>query len=369
MKRFSVICIFIMFFSLFASGEESLLEKARRLAGENKIEEAVPLYRQWFEKWLEEHRDDEPVVDVVAEYIRIENEPAFFVSTLVPVIPHIQKASLRSGLTAVCALVMELGGNTEEAVRYYIKAANSANDDKKSDYLLNAAELIFEQGDFERTKELLTPVMAQKGKSDVRGRAACLYARSLFAAGNTEEAERYYRIIMVENKDSEAYPQILLGYCELCFVTGKKEKALEIYELLRRSYSGSPEYYCAGQLIERTESLIESFPGPSSYFLPYTSIEQEVKKTGSEDDHSENPPSFDENAPLFIQTGSYVMKDNALEMVKELESHSFKAVIIEKLIGETRYYRVVIEVKKGEISNDIVLRLKEAGYEGFLVSQ
>jgi cell division septation protein DedD/thioredoxin-like negative regulator of GroEL len=70
----------------------------------------------------------------------------------------------------------------------------------------------------------------------------------------------------------------------------------------------------------------------------------------------------------LVQTGSFRDRENAEYMVRDLEASGFEAVILEKTIGGTHYYRVVIgPLMTVEQAQTVLMKLKDASFEGVLL--
>jgi cell division protein FtsN len=73
-------------------------------------------------------------------------------------------------------------------------------------------------------------------------------------------------------------------------------------------------------------------------------------------------------AKAFIQTGSFRDKENARFMVRDLKAKGFEARVMEVVIRDVRYYRVIVGSQQSTAQAQATLvRLKEAGYEGVLI--
>jgi cell division protein FtsN len=70
----------------------------------------------------------------------------------------------------------------------------------------------------------------------------------------------------------------------------------------------------------------------------------------------------------MVQVGSYRDPENARYMVRDLKGAGFAAEIQEKKLNGNVYYRVVIgPAVLPSDAESLMLRLKEAGFEGFLL--
>jgi cell division protein FtsN len=70
------------------------------------------------------------------------------------------------------------------------------------------------------------------------------------------------------------------------------------------------------------------------------------------------------DASRAIQTGSFRDAENAAYMSRELEREGFTSVVVQADVGGRLYYRVLVPVAFGESEQELLLRLKEKGFEG-----
>jgi cell division protein FtsN len=69
-----------------------------------------------------------------------------------------------------------------------------------------------------------------------------------------------------------------------------------------------------------------------------------------------------------VQVGSFRDEENAGYLVRDLKTKGFAAQVTEAVIHGARYYRVVIgSVHNAEQAQALLVRLKEAGFEGVLL--
>jgi cell division protein FtsN len=71
---------------------------------------------------------------------------------------------------------------------------------------------------------------------------------------------------------------------------------------------------------------------------------------------------------VLVQTGSFQDPENAQYMVRDLQVSGFEAEIVEKRIGSTLYYRVVIGPPMTvDQAQTVLMKLKDASFEGVLL--
>jgi len=84
---------------------------------------------------------------------------------------------------------------------------------------------------------------------------------------------------------------------------------------------------------------------------------------------AQSPVEVQPSSPTaLVQTGSFRDRENAQYMVRDLKVSGFEAGIVEKRIGTTLYYRVVIgPLMTVEQAQAVLMQLKDASFEGVLL--
>lgn len=133
-------------------------------------------------------------------------------------------------------------------------------------------------------------------------------------------------------------------------------------------------------------------PGPQPHAGPATPPEPESRPVTKPQSQQETRPETEPASPqsqqetrpmiqseqvpqpaiqsqsVLVQTGSFRDRENAQYMVRDLAASGFEAGIVEKQIGGTLYYRVVIGPQMTlEEAQLVLMRLKDASFEGVLL--
>jgi len=109
------------------------------------------------------------------------------------------------------------------------------------------------------------------------------------------------------------------------------------------------------------ESAAEQPAAPSGQSVPQA---EQPAATAQPSTPTEQPST----PTALVQTGSFRDRENAEYMVRDLETAGFKAGIVEKRIGGTLYYRVVIgPLMTVDQAQAVLMKLKDASFEGVLL--
>ncbi|MFO7848571.1 MAG: SPOR domain-containing protein, partial [Spirochaetia bacterium] len=148
------------------------------------------------------------------------------------------------------------------------------------------------------------------------------------------------------------------------------EQAGEAEQRLLKEYPRSPET----QLIQ---GLAESAPSTEDVFGLLRAKEtegsgEETVNTQelSRKEESKTPSADGEEAKQQargVQTGSFRDVENADYMAAELEEKGFTVEVEEKEVNGTKYNRVIVPIPEGTKAQNTIVRLKEAGFEGYPV--
>ena len=252
------------------------------------------------------------------------------------------------------AWIEELSGNIDSARKAYKEAAELAEGEVKSTYLLSSARLLYEEGDWEESEKELSQAVTYAENEIVIGQCNLLQANLYLVTDNPEMAEKM--LLTIVNSDNSAEKSSIKAAALLSLAQmyrNDREKVGEYINSLRESYPDSPEYGLALEIVGKSSSI--SYPlSPARYFVAPEGIQADIKK------------EFEEVSEVMIQTGSFTVKENADYMLKALESKGFPAKIVSVEMHGKTYYRVVIgSFNSSKQIQETIIKLKELGFEGF----
>jgi tetratricopeptide (TPR) repeat protein len=301
---------------------------------------------------LEEAADRAPTVAVAVELIRAQQEAL--------------AGRFRAEAIAAEAELHALRGDLAGAAETYAAAAGAAADAEDTGgaavYRLEEASLRLELGEAETAARLAERVIETARSADVQRRAALLVGRADAAAGRLEEAFRRVRALSEAEHAPTVQPETLLFLHRMSRRLDREAEAERAERLLSRLYPASPEL-----MLVRGEAGVAELPRPSTLLGFEAAGAEEAQSTAATDGGpgtTESEPSGGEE-PQGVQVGSFRSTENARDMQRQIGAAGFSAEIRDSADGG--YHRVVIPVDGAPQAERLILRLKEQGFEGFLV--
>lgn len=368
---------------------DSLLGEARNLAANGKLQDAAAAYTKWlaenpghpsFGIVLMEAADSQLSIERSLELLRVYT-------------PRVQDPLQREICRASQIDLLEMRGRTEQALGLLRSFSPTPR------WLYRQARLLYQQGLTEEAETFLEQALTAlqgsttggpeeggdagssgqpESRRELQARIWLLLARIHGLEGKQREAEPLYRLLITSYGDTTVAPATLLAYYEFLTSLGREGEAAEQLEKLARDFPDSPEL----ALAQGGDGRIAYAPSPSR-FLPQElpapvgkgieAAEQassgeaaiaEAKPTAPTAAEEEKPPPLN----VLVQTGSFRDPENAHYMIRDLKASGFDAGIMEKRIGDTVYYRVVIgPAQTAEKAQAVLMKLKDASFEGVLL--
>ncbi len=279
-------------------------------------------------------------------------------------------------LYSLAGSALETGNRFGEAAEMYRKAFELKPD--QWDLLLRSAAMNLEIGNTQEAREALTRVIERATTITLQREAALLRVRGLVMDGEYDIALRHAKALA----DELPHPATLLLLWQVAGVAGSGEVREQAAQNLTGTFPGSPEAAIVASSNANETAQITSFPGPSTILMDISAFRGPPGAVGLSD-RGEPPTSerlvvvpqpIQEPAPVVqgIQTGSFRDRENAQFMVSDLRDIGLEAVISERETERGRFYRVIVPADlSGEGINvpaeELVIRLKEIGIEGFRV--
>ncbi len=321
---------------------------------------------------------------------------------------RIRQSSERAELDLLLGRFAQIQSNLASAREYFSTAAE-ADTPVRARALTALAALQLELGELEealttsrRATELLGSPSATREErtvsigvnSEFRSweRSLLTQSSALAALDRADEATTLIESAVAETAP-KATPALLLRLIELAAEQEKGELLETSYTALVAEYPDSPERRLAARYREGGTAgvvganLVEYFPSPSRLLSggspeiatrrepdPETSREVPAAETPSRDRSSPEAPAADPPARgvtaartvYAVQTGSFRDPENAQYMVRDLQDRSFQARQRSRTVGENEFYQVYIPLDGGD-PQELLVRLKEGGFEGFLL--
>ncbi len=338
-----------------------VLKRAAELESQSKLDEASSLYIAW----LKTNYGDSGFDEIFQRTVRLQNTTAKMKSLYDDLLLFLPAGEKRHRLLIERGYWGILTGNVEDAQKDFQDASFSMPNALDYQSLLMSAHLFFEMGRYEEALNQVQVINASDCGEGLTLRAKLLQARIFDTLGKREQVLAIVKEIVAGGKGRKDSDTLLT----LFMLARNYDDAIasQIFNTLKSNFPDSPECSLAqGQSAGEFGSVgflynpALVFPDPRTILSPQTQGTEAQPVARVSKQEKEN---------ISIQTGSFAVKENALYMVKDLEKAGFKAVVKEKKVNEKIYYAVLLlpeQVSKNDVQT-IILRLKDKGYEGFLV--
>ena len=375
-KRFFLFWLILFLTPLILQGEPSL-EEAQSLEEQGKAAAALTAYRQW----LKANTSSPQYGEVVLHASALEPDPNRLLEFLKSSLDQIKKQGESSdplpaeaGKIALrLSLLQELLGNIEAAWRGYESSTVAL-----PQYKLNLAALLVEQGKLEKALEVLdgiAPAIALSGgkegvsaNRDIIIRSRILKARILTLQNKIAPAERTLRELLALRIKSDYLAEALLALFELLINEKRRSDGAEVLEELRVKFPRSPEYILAQAIWENRVDAVVVFAFSPLRLLHSTLGSGSLTDTAEEKKAPLPGPVSSEEQLVLVQVGSFRMKENAEYLASDLQGLGFAACIVDFKLEDNLYYRVVVDPPRVvEEAQKVLMHLKDAGFEGFLL--
>jgi cell division protein FtsN len=409
---------------------DPLLEEARNLSAEGKLQDAAGAYA----KWLAENagRADFGLILIEAADSQLSIERAL--ELLRVYTPRVQDPRQQELCRASQIDLLEMLGRTEQALGLLRSFPPTPR------WLYRQAQLLYQEGLAEEAEKSLEQALKallidenheMDSNIELEARIRLLQARIYSVQDRHGEADNLFQLLAVKYGGTGVGPGILLAYYEYLLARGRNEAANEQLEKLARDFPDSPELALAraaegeetigyapvpSRLLprdlaapqERTgsdqepaearatvqseqaavqprQTAAQPEPQPAQKQRPTAALSEQTAPQAAPQAAASQPApqpapqaapqaAAPQPAPrppsptALVQTGSFRDQENAEYMVRDLEASGFEAGIAEKQIGGTLYYRVVIgPLMTVDQAQAVLMKLKDAGYEGVLL--
>jgi tetratricopeptide (TPR) repeat protein len=240
--------------------------------------------------------------------------------------------------------------------------------------MYNLAAVLMELGRVAEARPLLTRVVNNAPTRAQQRSAAILRARAYLIEGDPPRALRHARSLTGAVNDVHS---LYLLY-ESARVAGDAVLEKWSIERLQEEFPRSPEFALLETRTASQSSAVTHFPGPTR-ILGAPDALRSVPAPAQDDASSTSPTSptereatREQTEPQLrgIQTGSFRDPENAQYMVRDIGELGFTATVSPVETDSGSFYRVIISVPEGSTAVDaqeLIVRLKEEGIEGFLI--
>ncbi|MDR2743399.1 MAG: SPOR domain-containing protein [Treponema sp.] len=279
--------------------------------------------------------------------------------------PEVSAAGRREAFARL-ARFLTLTGNLEGAADAWFKAAVAEPEKRDGMSLLEGARCLAAMGQFDAAGEYVRNILltgdVQKVQSEARYLGSQIQA---FRTGNGAVLASFLR----DDEYADRRPSILYT---LWRVTGE-----EAYKTrLEAEYPASLEARIirdvpAGRVLGAPTAMWLLLPGREGIVLgePLTTVDGSLqdappRSTPTPVPASQTSPPAAAGSPI-LQTGLFRSEENTQALAERLRKAGFTPLITRRRVNGTEYWAV--GVSPGENMHDVILRLKDAGFEAFPV--
>ena len=332
------------------------LADAQSLEKEGKTAEAVTAY----EHWLSANKSASDWGTVLLHTADIVASPEDEVTLLATWLPSVTDAPLRHGILRRLAQTDELLGRLDRAQVYYEEASLvPGSRDFRS--LLSSASLLLELGLVAKASAQCRAVIQLSDDPALRIESSVLLVQIDAGNGRPQKAGDQIRALLNGPDRQKLTPGDVLRLWRIATDGGMDDLARACLDLLKSRYPASPETALA-------ESRATPYPTPSQYLESVDSLHPEAASGAGQAPSSSGSPDHSRaqaESPV-IQVGSYLDRNNATYRLRDLTDAGFHGEIRTADVGGKRYYRVVVlDVPEGR-GAQVIARLRQKGFDGFV---
>lgn len=339
------------------------LQHAATLEQEGHAAEAAALYRTW----LSSHAPSAAWDGVLFRSVRLASNPQEAVHELLGALSKLTTNTAKHEAYVRIGRIDLLLGNLNGAQESFQNASLVAGGPKDFESLLESARLLVQLGRLEKADAQARSIVATCQASATVSSARSLLAKIDAIQGKTKAADAQIARVLSDAAVSGLSPQSLVNLYQAAKRLGLLSQEKTVANLLTQYYPQSPE---AGVVAGRVSSvptpagLLGFSPGPytgKAAAAPHRPASSPSAANGAAGRHRTSRTSVD------IQIGSYHDRKNATYRLNDLENAGFSGSILKADVGGETYYRVVVPGVPLGRSQHVLVKLKEKGFEGFLL--
>ncbi len=330
---------------------EIVLKKASKAEKAGDVNKAIKYYTTWLnEIWEKNPKNlDEKIYNhILNTILKIDPDVDRAVSIVTKYSLKYLSTQHRIELLNNSANLVELTGDFKKASELYKTAWEMNPTTTNFDTLLDYFAALYSIGDFdsiidkvhelEKSEFFLSEIQSK----DKIGRYYLIKGFAYLQLGEYTLAEENFEFLLSNER----------------FINQRKAAQIGMYYALKGQHNKNASKY----LLTTGSKRIKIFPSPNFYFLSLIGKGQkEEKKSGN------HLMANHLNRGIYVQTGSFSLKENAEYLVKSLNRKGFEATITRANLGGRIFYRVLIGPYSSiEESQEIIHKLENAGFEGVI---
>ena len=358
-----LIALMLSITSFTAFAQVDIEDKVGNLLAEGDIDGAKRALRGW----LSENGEVAEFPSFLERYLSLETDISVIREFLSRLVELNESNAHKVIIWKNKAILEELSGSIDMAHEAYQRAADLSPPNEKAIYLLDSARLLFEQGFNQKAGETLSQIFLISDNTEVTSRAMLLRSYIYIESGDYENARKVLLSILENPKMDSVYPPVLLA---LVFLNRENpENYASFLVTLETDFPQSPEYALALAIVGKDSEVSFLFT-PKRYLRPFAEEVSEETVVVAEK-KSKNDREATDAAPkkrkVFVQTGSFLDRENAEYMVLDLKKIGMRADIMVYKKADKTYHRVMIlGLESLEQAQAVLLKLKNSGFEGYI---
>lgn len=250
------------------------------------------------------------------------------------------------------AQLHELIGRIEKAQSMYERAALLFPERILFPELLSSAELLYEIGSYGRSASQARAILAGGAGPEVTAAAEILLCEIRAVNGDSAGAESLLKDLVKRSASLQFSSHVYRLY-RLASALDSETETKYLKNILISKFPESPE---TKLMLHDGEGRYGEKYKPEDYLsMEMLDAETAENRTDSLEDRAD------------IQTGLFRYRDNAEEMQRKLDRLGFDSEIAEKQMEGDGFFSVLIRNIPMKDTQEMILSLKEEGFEGFLV--
>ena len=316
---------------------------------------------------------------LTAAYQSVE-DPSEALELMYKFLPVLENDEERHTLLINMARLEEQTGKLQKSQLHYQSAAFTGHMSRDYYALYHSMLILIELGDYDYAMVQARQIMSESGDTLLTRRSSLQTARILQLQGRQTEALTIVEELSSERKSLPA--DVLYTGWTICSampdeINRAAEAAAEFRTELKNRFPDSPEYGLLtgkNSAVHTVELSLGLRGGKTDKDLTVKKLTDAGKASASEEKSAENKSedrpdetSAEPEKSTAIQTGSFRDAENARYMQRTLEDEGFTVLVTQAKTGEATYYRVLVPIPFDGSEEQLILQLKEKGFEGYPV--
>jgi len=291
-------------------------------------------------------------------------DPAKALDIMYRFLPVIDRDEDRHTLLVDMARLEEQTGKLQKAQLHYQTAAFTGGGGQDHQALFHSMLLLIDLGNLEHALVQAEQIIAEESKEELNLRARAQKGRILQLQGrHTEALSTTDRLFTrIESLPADVLYNLWILYASLPSGHSRAAVADELKTELKERFPNSPEY---GLIINKNAPVATVETALGLRKAEEREAEQSMKDVKTDSVSHEDGRDAGSEKSTAIQAGSFQDAENAMYMKRALEEKGFDAMVSQAEVEDVTYYRVLIPIPFGKTAEQIIMQLKEKGFEGY----